>query len=75
MRKNDCLTIAIPREIMAGERRVAAIPKTVQKLVESGFRVLVETGAGKMAFYEDEEYAQAGAVIMPGRRSLSKMRI
>ena len=66
MRKNDCLTIAIPREIMAGERRVAAIPKTVQKLVESGFRVLVETGAGKMAFYEDEEYAQAGAVIMPG---------
>jgi H+-translocating NAD(P) transhydrogenase subunit alpha len=60
------LTIAVPREILAGERRVAAIPQTVKKYVEAGARVIVETGAGKMAFYEDDEYVQAGAVIAPG---------
>jgi len=60
------LTIAVPREIMNGERRVAVIPQTVKKCVEAGARVLVEAGAGEMAFFEDEEYVRAGAVIVPG---------
>lgn len=60
------LTIAVPREIMPGERRVAVIPDTVQKFTAAGARVLLEQGAGEAAFYEDEAYRQAGAEIVAG---------
>ncbi|MCR4963062.1 MAG: NAD(P) transhydrogenase subunit alpha [Firmicutes bacterium] len=58
------MMIGIPKEIMHGERRVAAIPETVAKWVESGQTVLVETGAGLGSFYSDEQYRAAGAVIL-----------
>ena len=59
------LTVAVPREIMAGEKRVAVIPETVKKFTEAGAKVLIETGAGADAYYEDEAYRLAGAEIMP----------
>ena len=40
------MIIGIPKEIMHGERRVSAIPETVQKLIHDGHTVLVEKGAG-----------------------------
>ncbi len=58
------LTVAVPREIMTGERRVAATPHTVEQCVKSGARVLVETGAGKKAFFRDEDFVKAGAEIV-----------
>lgn len=58
------LTVGVPKEIMHGERRVAAIPETVKKLVDGGARVLVESGAGALAYIEDEEYRQAGAELV-----------
>lgn len=58
------LTVGVPKEIMHGERRVAAIPETVKKLVDGGARVLVESGAGTLAYIEDEEYRQAGAELV-----------
>lgn len=64
------LTIAVPRESMSGERRVAVIPDTVQKFVAGGARVLVEKRAGEAVFYEDEAYAQAGAEIVAGAQEL-----
>lgn len=60
------MTVGIPREIMPGERRAAAIPETVQKLVQAGARVLVERGAGERAFFDDDSYRQAGAEIVDG---------
>lgn len=60
------LTIGVPREIMAGERRVAAIPETVEQMVQAGAKVLVERGAGEKAFIEDERFSEAGAEIVPG---------
>ncbi len=60
------LTIGVPREIMAGERRVAAIPETVEQMVQAGATVLVERGAGAKAFIEDRRFAEAGAEIVPG---------
>ena len=36
------MIIGIPKEIMHGERRVSAIPETVQKLIHDGHTVLVE---------------------------------
>ena len=57
------MRIGIPKEIHAGERRVAGTPKTVKKLIEMGFTVVVEEGAGLAAEHHDEMYAQSGASI------------
>lgn len=55
--------IGIPKETLKGETRVAATPKTVQQLVELGFEVLIEQGAGALASMDDEAYAQSGAKL------------
>jgi NAD(P) transhydrogenase subunit alpha len=58
------LVFAVPREIMQGERRVAATPDVVKKLVSNGAEVLVEKAAGLGSFFADADYAAAGATIM-----------
>ena len=58
------LTLGVPTEIMHGERRVAAIPDTVKKMVAEGAKVLVEEGAGVGSFFSDDEYKAAGAEIV-----------
>lgn len=68
--KYNGLTIGVPKEILAGERRVSAVPETVAAFVEQGARVLVEAGAGVGAFFADEAYRQAGAEIMPDVRTI-----
>src|SRR5690625_5078607 len=55
--------IGIPKETLKGETRVAATPKTVQQLIDLGFEVLIEQGAGTLASMDDEAYAQSGAQI------------
>ena len=57
------LTIGVPREIYAGEKRVAAVPEVVEKLIKLGFAVQVESGAGAAANFSDESYQVAGARI------------
>ncbi len=57
------MLIGVPRESKAGERRVAATPKTVEQLVKLGHQVVVESGAGASASYEDGGYAAAGATV------------
>jgi H+-translocating NAD(P) transhydrogenase subunit alpha len=57
------LTIGVPRETFAGEKRVATVPEVVEKLVKLGFDVTVETGAGAAANFGDEAYQAAGARI------------
>ncbi|MFA6655270.1 MAG: NAD(P)(+) transhydrogenase (Re/Si-specific) subunit alpha, partial [Bacillota bacterium] len=58
------ITFGVTKEIMRGERRVAATPETVSKFVQGGARVLVEKGAGEGAYFTDEEYKEAGAEII-----------
>jgi NAD(P) transhydrogenase subunit alpha len=58
------LTIGVPKEIMKGERRVAAISDTVKKMVSEGAGVLVEKGAGVGSYVADSAYAEAGAKIV-----------
>ncbi|HEY8364552.1 MAG TPA: NAD(P) transhydrogenase subunit alpha [Haloplasmataceae bacterium] len=58
------MIIGIPKEIMHGENRVSAIPDTVKKFVADGATVLVENGAGMGAFFHDEEYEKAGAILV-----------
>ena len=56
-------TVGVPRESGAGERRVALVPKVVEKLTARGVRVVVESGAGLGALIPDEFYTTAGATI------------
>ena len=55
--------IGVPRETAADERRVALVPKVVERLHAAGIAVVVESGAGTGALIPDEEYERAGATI------------
>ena len=57
------MRVGIPKEVSAGERRVAATPDTASKLIELGFEVVVESGAGTESNYFDGSYEEAGASI------------
>ncbi len=58
------MRIGVPRETVPGERRVALVPETVQKLTKAGNEVVVERGAGTEAAFVDSAYEQAGARIV-----------
>ncbi len=60
----------VPKEVAAGERRVALVPEVVKKITRPGIEVAVETGAGTRAGYPDAEFASAGARIESDRTSL-----
>jgi H+-translocating NAD(P) transhydrogenase subunit alpha len=64
------LRIGIPRETAAGEKRVATVPDVVAKLIKLGFSVVVETGAGEAAHFDDDSYRAAGAEVMPDAAAL-----
>jgi NAD(P) transhydrogenase subunit alpha len=57
------MKIAVPKETRPGERRVALVPESCKKLVQAGYAVAVEAGAGVSAHYLDDAYVQAGATI------------
>lgn len=54
-------TVFVPRESRSGERRVAATPETVRKMVAAGLTVRFEAGAGDAAHFVDARYEEAGA--------------
>lgn len=64
------MKVGILKETAQNERRVAAVPETVSKLVKSGAEVIVESGAGKNSFIDDREYEAAGAKILPDAKAL-----
>ena len=58
------LTIGVPRELYAGEKRVATVPDAVARLIKLGFAVTVESGAGDAANFGDDAYRAAGAQVV-----------
>jgi H+-translocating NAD(P) transhydrogenase len=62
------LTVGVPRETYANERRVAISPQNVALLKKKGFgKVIIERGAGVEADFHDEAYEKAGATLVgPG---------
>lgn len=64
------MRIAIPKEIMTNERRVAATPETVTKYRGLGHEVFVEAGAGAGIYADDGAYQNAGAMVVGGVQSL-----
>ena len=57
------MKIAIPKERRPGEARVAASPDTVKKLIDLGFEVTIEKGAGEGSSMPDAVFKEAGAAI------------
>lgn len=57
------MKIAVVKEVEVGERRVALIPDMVARLVKQGHEVWVEAGAGERAYFTNEAYEAAGAIV------------
>jgi len=58
------MRIGVPRELYAGEKRVATTPDVAAQLIKMGFDVAVESNAGAAANYSDATYEAAGCAIV-----------
>jgi NAD(P) transhydrogenase subunit alpha len=58
------MRIGVPKESYAGERRVATTPDVAVQLIELGFDVSVESGAGKESSFSDAAYRDAGCDVV-----------
>jgi proton-translocating NAD(P)+ transhydrogenase subunit alpha len=54
------MRIGVPKETSAGERRVALVPESGKKLIQAGYEISVEAGAGEAAGFPDAAYREAG---------------
>jgi len=59
------MIIGVPKEVKDHETRVGLVPSAVIALREAGHRVLVQAGAGAGSSIPDQEYADAGAELLP----------
>jgi NAD(P) transhydrogenase subunit alpha len=59
------MKLGVARETAPGERRVALVPEALGRLVQAGYEILVEAGAGAGSQIPDSAYAEAGATIVP----------
>jgi NAD(P) transhydrogenase subunit alpha len=57
------MRIGVPRELYAGEKRVATTPDVASQLIKLGFDVAVESNAGAAANYSDSSYEAAGCSV------------
>jgi NAD(P) transhydrogenase subunit alpha len=57
------LIVGVPAETAPGERRVALVPDAVKALCAAGFQVVVQSGAGQAAGFDDAAYTAAGARV------------
>lgn len=58
------LSIGVPKESYEGEKRVALTPSGAATMIKEGFRVHVQSGAGALAQFSDEDYKKVGASIV-----------
>jgi NAD(P) transhydrogenase subunit alpha len=64
------MRIGVPKEIHAGEQRVATTPEVITQLQKLGFDVSVEAGAGAGASFRDSAFQDAGATIVADAKTL-----
>jgi alanine dehydrogenase len=58
------MIIGVPKEVKDHESRVGITPAGVKALAEAGHKVLVETHAGELSAFTDDDYQSAGAEIV-----------
>lgn len=64
------MRIGVPKEIHAGEKRVATTPEVAELLKKIGFAITLESSAGAAAKFPDEAYRAAGVEIVPDAQTL-----
>ncbi len=64
------MIIGVPKEVKDHEARVGLLPSGVKALIESGHKVLAQSGAGLGSSLPDEDYREAGAEIVPSAEAL-----
>ncbi|GMV68908.1 MAG: NAD(P) transhydrogenase subunit alpha [Pseudomonadota bacterium] len=73
------ITLAVPKEILAGEQRVALVPAVVAKLADQGATVRIEQGAGAGIRTPDSAYGAAeratdAAAVYAGAQVILKVQ-
>lgn len=63
------MKVAVVKEVLDGERRVALVPACVPALKKAGLDVAVQAGAGLAAGFLDQAYVDKGATLVPDRAS------
>src|SRR5207237_8140338 len=56
--------IVVARETAPGERRVALVPESCKKLIQAGYEIAIESGAGDAAGFLNQQYSAAGASLI-----------
>ena len=64
------MKIGIPKEVHAGEKRVATTPEVAKQLIKLGFEVAIEAGAGSAANFSDASYVEAGATVVKNTKEI-----
>ena len=64
------MKIGAPKEIFAGEARVAMTPDSAKMLQKLGHTCAIESGAGLAAGFIDDAYAEAGVEVLPDAAAL-----
>ncbi len=64
------MKIGSPRELFAGEARVAMTPDSAVQLKKLGYDCMIESGAGKAAGFSDEAYRAVGVEVVEGPEAL-----
>ena len=57
------MRIAVPKETVPGERRVALVPESCKKLLQAGFEIAIESGSGEAAGFPDAAYRELGVAL------------
>ena len=66
------MRLGVLRETAPGERRVALVPATVQRLVKQQHEVVVQRDAGTAAFCPDAQYVEAGARLVDSAAAVAE---
>ena len=64
------MKIGVPKEVHAGEQRVALTPETAGRIQKLGFDISVESGAGDAAQFSDDAYRAAGVEVVADTKKL-----
>ena len=64
------MIIAVPKEILPGENRVAVTPDVISKLIKAGFEVQIEKDAGLKAGFVNQKYTDSGAKVVDSVKDL-----
>ena len=73
--KKNSLYIGIPKETSFQENRIALTPLSVGLLVQNGHEVVIETGAGLAANFNDNHYSEQGALIVYDKKEVYKAEL